>query len=51
MATHAEQLAIDWDGTAKITVRCSRCDLRLIDIIEKRPTARGVEVVFAGLPK
>jgi hypothetical protein len=51
VATHAEQLTVEWDGIAKITVRCSRCDLRPIDIIEERPTVRGVQIVFAGLPK
>jgi hypothetical protein len=50
VATHAEQLRLNWRTATELVVSCQACGLTKIDIIEKHEQSNRITVLFNGFP-
>jgi hypothetical protein len=51
VATHGQNVAIQWSGTNALSITCEGCGINPIDIMEKKESVDSVSVTYVGFPK
>ena len=50
VATHGQDLGIQWSGSNALNIVCNGCGIRPIDIMDKRESADSVSITYIGFP-
>jgi hypothetical protein len=50
VATHGQDLGIQWSGPHTLSITCADCGMRSIDIMEKKAIEDAVNVTYIGFP-
>jgi len=50
VATHGQDLGVQWSGTNAMSIICASCGMRPIDIMEKKGSLGSVSITYLGFP-
>jgi hypothetical protein len=50
VATHGQDLGVQWSGTNALSIVCAGCGMRPIDIMEKKGSDGSVNITYVGFP-
>jgi hypothetical protein len=51
VATHSQNVGIQWLGANALSITCAGCEMNPTDIIEKKESVDSVSVTYIGFPK
>lgn len=51
VATHGQEVELQWISAGRISVVCANCGIQKIDVIEKRDKWDSIAVTFVGFPE
>jgi hypothetical protein len=51
VATHGQNVGIQWSGANALSITCAGCGINPVDIMEKKEKVDSVSVTFVGFPK
>jgi hypothetical protein len=50
VATHGQDLGVQWSGTNALSIICAGCGIRPIDIMNKKGSEGSVTITYVGFP-
>jgi hypothetical protein len=50
VATHGQDLELQWSGMNTLSIACADCGIRPIDVMEKKGSADSVSIKYVGFP-
>lgn len=51
VATHGQDLGVQWSETKAMSIICASCGIRPVDIMEKRESLGSVNITYLGFPR